>query len=91
MVQVLHLSNGDTVNQKLESAGNRIEQLLKAEMPDDKLIEEAYLASLSRYPTEVEKERLLKTLAEANEANRRLLFEDLYWGILTSKEFLFNR
>ena len=91
MVQVLHLSNGDTVNQKLEVAGNRIDQLLKAETPNDQLIEEAYLAALSRYPTAVEKERLLKTLADANESNRRLLIEDLYWGILTSKEFLFNR
>jgi hypothetical protein len=91
MVQVLHLSNGDTVNQKLEVAGNRIDQLLKAETPNDQLIDQAYLAALSRYPTDMEKERLLRTLADANESNRRLLIEDLYWGILTSKEFLFNR
>ncbi len=91
MVQVLHISNGDTLNQKLETAGNRIDQLLAANSPNDKLIEEAYLAALSRYPTDVEQERLQKTLSEATESNRRLFVEDLYWGILTSKEFLFNR
>ncbi len=91
MVQVLHLSNGDTVNQKLEAAGNRLDQLIAAGTPNDKLIEEAYLAALSRFPTEQEKARLDRVLSDPGESNRRLLVEDLYWGILTSKEFLFNR
>ena len=90
MVQVLHLSNGDTVNEKLEKSGNRIDQLLTASTPDDKIIEEVYLTALSRYPTATEKERLASTLSGAGEPNKRLLVEDLYWGILTSKEFLFN-
>ena len=30
MVQVLHISNGDTINQKLAAKGNRIEQMLAA-------------------------------------------------------------
>lgn len=90
MVQVLHISNGDTLNQKLQAAGNRIEQLLSAGTPNDKLIEEAYLSALARYPTEEEKAQLLAVLAEPSQEERKLLVEDLFWGILSSKEFLFN-
>ncbi|MBL9123546.1 MAG: hypothetical protein JNG90_07920, partial [Planctomycetaceae bacterium] len=44
----------------------------------------------SRYPSREEKERLLAALAEAGDANKRAVIEDLYWGILSSTEFLFN-
>ena len=89
MVQVLHLSNGDTLNQKLEAKDNGLSKLLDANRSDAEIIDEAYLAALSRYPTEAEKSRLIAALAEAG-ADRRLLIEDLYWSILSSKEFLFN-
>jgi hypothetical protein len=90
MVQVLHISNGDTINQKLEAKGNRIEQLLAANMTNEQIIEEAYLAALSRFPTDAERAKLLTALSDSQEANKRLLIEDLYWSILSSKEFLFN-
>ena len=90
MVQVLHISNGDAINSKLEASGNRLDQLLNAGATNEAIIEEAYLAALSRYPAEQEKSRLLAALTEANESNKRALIEDLYWGILSSTEFLFN-
>jgi len=89
MVQVLHISNGDTVNEKLEAKGNRIDQMLAAGMSNEAIIEEAYLAALSRMPTAEEKAKLLAVLEQGG-AERRLLVEDLYWSILSSKEFLFN-
>ncbi len=89
MVQVLHLSNGDTLNQKLEAKDNGLSKLLDANRSDAEIIDEAYLAALARYPTEVEKSRLVAALAEVG-ADRRLLIEDLYWSVLSSKEFLFN-
>jgi hypothetical protein len=90
MVQVLHISNGDTINQKLEAKGNRLERLLAANMTDEQIVEEAYLAALSRFPTEAEKDKLAKMLAEAPAAEKRATIEDLFWSILSSKEFLFN-
>ncbi len=90
VTQVLHLSNGDTINQKLTAKGNRIEKLLADKTPPEGIIEEAYLGSLSRYPTDPEKERLLKVLNEKKETELRPLVEDLFWAILSSKEFLFN-
>jgi hypothetical protein len=90
MAQVLHISNGDTLNQKLSAKGNRLERLVAESAPDEKVVEEAYLAALSRYPTPEEKEKLLQALSTAGGADRRPLIEDLYWSLLSSKEFLFN-
>jgi hypothetical protein len=53
-------------------------------------VEELYLASLSRFPTEDETQRLVGELSSAPTAERRQAIEDLYWSVLTSREFLFN-
>lgn len=91
MVQVLHISNGDTVNKKLAAAGSRVEKLLAAKTSDGKIIDEAYLAALTRYPTEAEKSQLLAALSEAGDSDKRVVVEDLFWSVLSSKEFLFNK
>lgn len=90
MSQALHIANGDTLNQKLKAKGNRIEKLLAQNTPDDRIVDEAYLAALSRYPSAEEKQKLLGLLAESTGASRREGVEDLFWGILSSKEFFFN-
>jgi hypothetical protein len=90
MSQALHIANGDTLNQKLKAKNNRIEQLLAAKAADEKIVEDVYLAALARYPSADEKTKLLALLADAKEANHREAVEDLFWGVLSSKEFLFN-
>lgn len=89
MVQVLHISNGDSLNDKLQAKGNWIEKLLSDGAPDDKLIENVYLAALSRFPTDAEKQNLIAALAEPGQDKRQLV-EDLFWSVLSSREFLFN-
>jgi hypothetical protein len=89
MVQVLHISNGNSLNDKLQSAGNRLEKLLAAGVPDAAIVEDAYLSALSRFPTEAERARLLALLADSGSEKRQAV-EDLYWSVLSSKEFLFN-
>jgi hypothetical protein len=90
IAQVLHIANGDSINQKLAAKENAISQQLAAKTPPDKLVEDACLSALSRYPTETERERMLKALREAKETELRPLVEDMYWALLSSKEFLFN-
>jgi hypothetical protein len=90
MSQALHIANGDTLNQKLKAKGNRIEKLLAAGADDAAVVEEVFLAALSRPPSDGEKAKLVALLAEAKDAGRRDAVEDLFWGVLSSKEFLFN-
>jgi hypothetical protein len=90
MVQVLHISNGETINQKLKVKDNRLGKLLATNQTDEQIIEDAYLQALSRFPTAEEKTRIQSVLAEAQSADRREALEDVVWGILSSREFLFN-
>jgi hypothetical protein len=93
VAQVLHIANGDTGNQKLKQPNNRLDQQIAAGATDEKIVEEAYVSALCRAPTEQEKKQILAVLAEAkaDPKQRRDAIEDVYWSILSSKEFLFNR
>ena len=79
-----------TVTRSIKSSKPRIigwRRCSPATMTNEQIIDEAYLSALSRLPSDAERE-LLAALAEAKEADRRQLVEDLYWSILSSKEFL---
>ncbi len=90
MVQVLHLSNGDTLNEKLANPEGVVAELLKSGKSDNAIVDEAYLATLSRMPTPREKSGLLSELKDADESTRKLVVEDLFWALMTSREFLFQ-
>ncbi|HND50914.1 MAG TPA: DUF1549 and DUF1553 domain-containing protein [Pirellulaceae bacterium] len=90
MTQVLHLANGGTLNGKLQTQGNRIDQLVMAGAADAAIVDELYLAALSRQPTESERKRIVELLATTPAAERRVALEDLFWSVLSSREFLFN-
>ena len=93
MVQVLHISNGGTINDKLAAEGSRAGQLVQLRnegMSDAALLDEIYLACLARYPTEHERSELLAMLPETGTTDERVIVEDLFWAVLSSREFLFN-
>ncbi|RLS53222.1 MAG: DUF1553 domain-containing protein [Planctomycetota bacterium] len=93
MVQALHLANGDTVNKKLKATDGRVAQLVelrKQGMADSAIIDEVYLAGLSRYPTAQERQNLSQILTETPPEQMREAIEDLFWAVVSSREFLFN-
>lgn len=90
MIQVLHISNGDTINNKLKSKESCVTKFLNAKKPEKQLIEEIYMLCLSRKPTIEEETQLTKLLSETPAAEKRQAIEDLFWGVLSSREFLFN-
>ncbi len=90
MVQVLHISNGDTINEKLQDKQSRISELLQSNLSGEAIVEDVYLTALSRYPTPEEKQQLLALMDQVPADARRIALEDLYWGVLSSREFLFN-
>ena len=93
MVQVLHIANGETVNGKLKEKDNRISRLLAAEMSDAERVEELFLVALSRMPTDAERESVQDAIKEVpadSIEQRRLVFEDIFWSLMSTREFLFN-
>ncbi|MFO1001188.1 MAG: DUF1553 domain-containing protein [Planctomycetaceae bacterium] len=90
MVQVLHISNGKTVNEKLAVPENRLARWLAEKKSDKELIEEVFLTSLARLPKQNELDEISAVLASASPEERRIVLEDVVWGIVSSREFLFN-
>lgn len=91
MAQALHIANGDTLNQKLEAKDNRVDQLLASAKSNAALIDDIYMLALSRQPTETERTGLNKALAEATTpAEKRPIVEDIFWSVMSTREFLFN-
>jgi hypothetical protein len=88
IAQALHLLNGDFLNRKIESAGGRIDKLLKAKKPMPAIIEELYLVTLSRPPKPEELRKVEERIAKA--PTPREGAQDLLWVLLNSREFLFN-
>lgn len=90
MTQVLDISNGDTINKKLEDKDCCIGKYLAAKAPPMQLVEHAYLRAFSRYPSKEEANKLLQVLNRTPAQDRRSAVQDMYWAVLSSREFLFN-
>lgn len=97
--QALHLANGTTLNDKLRDDKGIVARLVRDAVEDAQVLDTLFKSALSRPPSPSERDQLLPLLAEAVEgvndpaqaqAARRQAIEDLYWAVLTSKEFLFN-
>jgi hypothetical protein len=99
MSQALHLANGTTINEKLRSESSAAAKAVAGKQDDAAVVDRLFLAALSRRPTAAERERTIKSLKDATAGlsdpgaaatARRQAIEDLYWAVLTSREFLFN-
>lgn len=87
MPQLLHLQNGASVIEKIRSGEGRLAQFLKVSKAEDEIIEELFLASLSRWPADKERDAIRQALAEGGKEE---VFRDVFWALLNSKEFSFN-
>lgn len=88
--QVLHVLNSPEIHAKIGHEAGRVAQLAVADkLTDQAVLDELYLTFLNRFPSQIEKERLLKYLAEHRQV-RRTALEDLAWSLMNSIEFVFN-
>jgi len=84
--QLLHLSNSEDLVATIRTASGRLATLLKN--PDSTAVtNEVFLATLNRFPNESERSAI-NSLLPAD--NRDLIFADLFWALMNSKEFAFN-
>ena len=89
LLQAFQLITGELMNSLVRDPDNRVGRLLSAGKPDAEMLDELYLAALSRPPTATESKKLLAHLTTA--PDRRAAWEDVLWALLNSKEFLLRR
>jgi len=90
LIQVLHLANGSTINDKLAAPDSRLSSLLERPLTPEETVDELWWLALSRPAREPERSEAAAVLAAATPDDRRAATEDLLWSLLTSREFLFQ-
>lgn len=86
--QALHMIAGSVYNDKILAPHGRLARLLDEGASDRRIIEEFYLAALSRFPEPEELAEL--ELAVRLRADRRAALADFVWALLCSHEFAEN-
>lgn len=89
--QALHLMNGPTVTDKIESGG-MVKNLLKEGKKPEQIIDEIYIRCFSRKPTAEEMKQLMGQYKSVGDdaKQQEMVLNDVFWAVLNSKEFMFN-
>ena len=88
LAQALEFLSGNLVHGKLESGDNRFRKALAAGKSDHEIVDELYLAALSRLPSTEERESARRHIAKSD--NRAEALADVCWAILNTNEFVFQ-
>jgi hypothetical protein len=67
----------------------RIQRFFTGKKSDAEIVEEVFLAALSRFPREAEKQKILEYFTQ-EKTNRNQAVNDLFWAVLNTDEFLLN-
>lgn len=88
LCQALELVGGRVVEDKIHDSSGRVARLLASGRPTGDVVDELFLATLSRYPTPPERQFLIGRLGKAKD--RRRAVEDVLWALINHQEFLFQ-
>lgn len=88
LLRSLHRLVGATYSNGLVGKGGRLDRLIANESTDQEIIEEFYLAAVSRFPTDRERSELQRLIVE--QPSRNLGLESLTWALLNAREFVYN-
>ncbi len=88
--QLLHLQNSDSLMARIRAPEGRLQQLLSTPANDADVITELFLAVLCRQPRDEERAAIQAQLASAATEDRAIVFQDLFWVLLNSREFAFQ-
>lgn len=88
LAQSLHLLNSEEMQAKLSTDDGRAATMASDPRSDEDKVRELYLIAFSRSPRN---EELTATVEYVQgKEDRRQAYEDVVWGLVNSKEFMFN-
>jgi hypothetical protein len=85
--QSLHLLNGAATTQKIQQGGVVARRLKEKKSPKE-IVDELFVRTLCRKPTDGEWAKLEAVLKEQKDQQKGL--EDVFWALLNTREFMFN-
>ncbi len=74
--------------QKMNASNGRVMTIAKKKMSHESAVEELFLSTLSRFPTEKEKTEAVKFLTDASNPTEGLT--DVMWALINTREFILN-
>ncbi|MYA99297.1 DUF1553 domain-containing protein [Candidatus Poribacteria bacterium] len=87
----LHLFNGDLLNARIGVPGSRLDKLMSEGKSPMEIVNEFYLAALSRHPADTEEQFWEQHInVRASAASEQAVLEDMVWSLLTCNEFVMN-
>src|SRR5262249_78565 len=87
ILQAMTLMNSPFVPKRVMAPqGSLVEKLVKSTKTSAEIVDELYLATLSRYPLPAEKQLAVSWI----EQDRKQGAEDLHWSLLNKLDFVFN-
>ena len=85
--QAMHLVVGDTVRDRLTSGGV-VKSLIETKSTPEEIVTDLFIRALSRKPTPEELAGFVEMAAGA--PKDQAVYEDIFWSLLNSTEFVFN-
>ncbi len=89
VVQALHLLNSPTLHNKITNEAGFAKQLADGDLSGAQVIEELYLQTYNRFPTEDER-AVAVSLLGSEPPKRQRAIEDLLWALINTPEFTFK-
>lgn len=86
--QALSMMNSDTIHRGIVERDQRLDLILRTRTDPGERLETIFLTILSRRPIPSEAARYLRHIQEKK--NDRRAYEDLFWTLLNSSEFMFS-
>jgi hypothetical protein len=86
--QTLFLMTDPGLQAKLADPKGRLRQLLDSKKSEDEILNELFLATLCRPPTEADKQRYAEYRAACK--NRQTAFTGTLWALINTREFILN-
>jgi hypothetical protein len=90
ITQALYLMNSSMPNGEIPRANNRLDKILKQYSAAEQRVDRIFLSVLCRLPSPRERATYVPFVKTGAPKKEKEPYEDLYWVLLNSSEFLFN-